>query len=59
VLPHEVALLPVGGITPVNMRSYRDAGASGFGSGSALYSPGATVDDVARRAQAFVEAWRF
>jgi 2-dehydro-3-deoxyphosphogalactonate aldolase len=59
VLPHDVALLPVGGITPVNMRSYRDAGASGFGLGSALYSPGATVDDVARRAQAFVEAWRF
>ncbi len=58
VLPRDVALLPVGGITPGNMRSYRDAGASGFGLGSALYSPGTTAEDVARRAQAFVEAWR-
>jgi len=58
VLPRDVALLPVGGITPLNMRGYRDAGASGFGLGSALYSPGATADDVARRAQAFVAAWR-
>ena len=58
VLPRDVMLLPVGGITPVNMHSYRDAGASGFGLGSALYSPGATAEDVARRAQAFVEAWR-
>jgi 2-dehydro-3-deoxyphosphogalactonate aldolase len=40
------------------MQAYRDAGASGFGLGSALYSPGTTPEDVARRAQAFVEAWR-
>ena len=58
VLPRDVMLLPVGGITPVNMQAYRDAGASGFGLGSALYSPGTTAEDVARRAQAFVEAWR-
>jgi 2-dehydro-3-deoxyphosphogalactonate aldolase len=58
VLPRDVALLPVGGITPLNMRSYRDAGSSGFGLGSALYSPGTMAEEVARRAQAFVEAWR-
>lgn len=58
VLPRDVALLPVGGITPVNMGGYRDAGASGFGLGSALYAPGMAAKEVAGRAQAFVEAWR-
>ena len=39
VLPAEVALLPVGGITPDNMAPWRAAGAAGFGLGSALYRP--------------------
>ncbi len=37
VLPADVPLLPVGGITPERMREYLEAGASGFGLGSALY----------------------
>ena len=37
VLPAEVALFTVGGITPANMGEYRAAGANGFGIGSALY----------------------
>jgi 2-dehydro-3-deoxyphosphogalactonate aldolase len=58
VLPKEIALYPVGGITPERIASYRRAGANGFGVGSALYKPGASVAQVARAAQAFVQAWR-
>jgi len=58
VLPKETPLYPVGGITPERIGPYRRAGASGFGVGSALYKPGASVEEVARAAQAFVKAWR-
>lgn len=57
VLPRELRLLPVGGITPETMAVYRQAGAAGFGLGSALYSPGMAADEVGRRARAFVQAW--
>lgn len=58
VLPRELKLLPVGGITPDTMAPYRQAGAAGFGLGSALYAPGMTAEEVGRRARAFAEAWR-
>jgi 2-dehydro-3-deoxyphosphogalactonate aldolase len=58
VLPRGVRLLPVGGITPGNMAPWREAGAAGFGIGSALYSPGVGLDEIARRARTFVEALR-
>lgn len=57
VLPKGTGVLPVGGITPARMAAYRDAGAAGFGIGSALYAPGTPADEVARRARAFVDAW--
>jgi 2-dehydro-3-deoxyphosphogalactonate aldolase len=57
VLPPEVLLLPVGGITPVTMAAYRAAGANGFGIGSALYSPGKDAAAVAASARAFADAW--
>ncbi len=58
VLPRELKLLPVGGITPQNLGAYVAAGASGFGLGSALYKPGNTVQEVASNARTFVAAWR-
>jgi 2-dehydro-3-deoxyphosphogalactonate aldolase len=58
VLPKELRLLPVGGITPDNMGPYVKAGAAGFGLGSALYAPGLTAAEVAQRARAFVAGWR-
>ncbi|WP_343583305.1 2-dehydro-3-deoxy-6-phosphogalactonate aldolase [Herbaspirillum sp.] len=58
VVPRQVALLPVGGITPYGMAAFLEAGASGFGLGSALYSPGLPADEVRQRAQAFVAAWK-
>jgi len=57
VLPKELRLLPVGGITPETMAAYRRAGAGGFGLGSALYAPGLNASEVAQRAKAFVQAW--
>ncbi len=58
VLPRLTRLLPVGGITPENMRGYVAAGAAGFGLGSALYRAGTAADEVQRRARRFVDAWR-
>lgn len=58
VLPTTVPVLPVGGIHAGNMREWIQAGASGFGIGSALYKPGATAQRVAESARAFVDAWR-
>ena len=58
VLPKSTRLLPVGGITPENMASFMEAGANGFGLGSALYKPGLGAADVSTRAKRFVEAWR-
>ena len=58
VLPKTTRLLPVGGITPQTMAAYRVAGASGFGLGSALYTPGLSADEVGRRAADFAASWR-
>lgn len=58
VLPAGTAMLPVGGITPDNMATYRAAGATGFGIGSALYKPGMTVAEVASQARRFAAAWQ-
>ena len=57
VLPKDVKLMPVGGIGPHDMASWRAAGANGFGIGSALYKPGMTANQVRERAQAFVSSW--
>lgn len=58
VFSRDIALLPVGGITPVGMAAYVDAGASGFGLGSALYKPGMSATEVGENGKAFVAAWR-
>jgi len=53
VLPREVLILPVGGITPQNMNDYWAAGADGFGLGSALYRPGMSFEQAERSAADF------
>ena len=58
VLPRGTRLLPVGGITPDTMAPFLEAGAAGFGLGSALYAPGMAAAAVAERAQRFVTAWQ-
>lgn len=57
VLPKGTRLFPVGGIGPQSIKPYLEAGAVGFGLGSAVYVPGMTAAEVAAKAQTFVEAW--
>lgn len=57
VLPKGTPLMPVGGITPANMTEWREAGATGFGIGSALYKPGKTAEAVRDDALKFIAAW--
>ena len=58
LIPSDVALIPVGGITPANMAPFVAAGASGFGLGSALYKPGLSAMLVGQNADEFIAAWR-
>lgn len=58
VLPAQCPKLVVGGITPTTMKPWVEAGAKGFGLGSALYRPKMALSDVERNARAFVDAWR-
>ncbi|HTT09427.1 MAG TPA: 2-dehydro-3-deoxy-6-phosphogalactonate aldolase [Burkholderiaceae bacterium] len=57
VLPAGTLAWPVGGVTPDAMARWREAGANGFGIGGALFGPGIALEELARRAQAFVAAW--
>ena len=50
VLPADCLLIPVGGITPTNMPAYLQAGASGFGMGSNLYTAGKALDAIRQSA---------
>jgi 2-dehydro-3-deoxyphosphogalactonate aldolase len=58
VMPHDVRLLPVGGITPDTMQPFLEAGVAGFGLGSALYTPGMPLAQIGERADQFVSSWR-
>jgi 2-dehydro-3-deoxyphosphogalactonate aldolase len=58
VLPSDALVFPVGGIKPATMAAYWVAGANGFGTGSNLYRPGASADEVRSVAAAYVEAFR-
>ena len=58
VLPKGTLLIPTGGVTPDNVRAYRQAGADGFGVGSALYKPGISPEALAQRAAALSAALR-
>lgn len=58
VLPAATRLMPVGGITTQNMSSYLEAGANGFGIGSALYQPGMKAAQVLANAANFIAACR-
>ncbi|MEP7329577.1 MAG: 2-dehydro-3-deoxy-6-phosphogalactonate aldolase [Betaproteobacteria bacterium] len=58
VLPKGTLVFAVGGMRPDNLEAYWAAGASGFGTGSNLYQPGADPVGVAQVAAAFAAGIR-
>ena len=58
VLPAEARVYAVGGVAPDTIATWRKAGASGFGIGSALFTPGRTAIDTGKAAADFVAAWK-
>ncbi len=58
VLPADMLLFPVGGVSPQSMHDYLAAGASGFGIGSAIFKPGASASDIYTQAKEFIKAYR-
>jgi len=57
VFPSETRMFIVGGVNDANMADYVAAGASGFGIGSSLYSPGRTASDIAKRGRELLLAY--
>lgn len=57
VLPSSVSVYAVGGAGPDNFSDWREAGADGFGIGTALYRPGFTAQEVGERARRIVAAY--
>ncbi|HVH37901.1 MAG TPA: 2-dehydro-3-deoxy-6-phosphogalactonate aldolase [Sphingomicrobium sp.] len=58
VLPREVPVIVVGGVTPQSMVAWKDASATGFGLGSGLYRLGQSPSETLNKARAFVAALR-
>lgn len=57
VLPGDAGLWPVGGAGKENFAEWWAAGAAGFGIGTALYKPGDSAEQIARRAAETVAAY--
>jgi 2-dehydro-3-deoxyphosphogalactonate aldolase len=57
VLPPGTEVYAVGGVGAADFAAWRQAGAAGFGIGSALYKPGDDAAAVAEKARAIVAAW--
>lgn len=57
VLPPDVTVAAVGGVSDENFADYAKGGIRVFGLGSSLYKPGMTADEVGRRAKATVAAY--
>jgi len=58
VLPPQIPVFAVGGVTPENLKQWIDAGCVGAGLGSDLYRAGQPVERTAQQAAAFVKAYR-
>lgn len=57
VLPKDLLIAAVGGVSEANFAEYVDAGITAFGLGSSLYKPGMTADAVFERAKLTIKAY--
>jgi 2-dehydro-3-deoxyphosphogalactonate aldolase len=57
VLPPDLMIAAVGGVSDANFADYTKAGITAFGLGSSLYKPGMTAAQIADRAKATIEAY--
>ncbi len=57
VLPKGTQVYAVGGAGPANFVDWRKAGCDGFGIGTALYTPGLAIAEIADRAAKIVAAY--
>jgi 2-dehydro-3-deoxyphosphogalactonate aldolase len=57
VLPSDLMIAAVGGVSDKNFAEYTRAGIHAFGLGSSLYKPGMTAMEVAARARASIQAY--
>nr|CAD6430582.1 2-dehydro-3-deoxy-6-phosphogalactonate aldolase [Rhizobium sp. Q54] len=57
VLPKDLTIAAVGGVSDKNFREYIDAGITAFGLGSSLYKPGMSASEVSERAQLTIAAY--
>ncbi len=57
VLPKGTQVYAVGGAGPANFAEWRNAGCDGFGIGTALYTPGLALAEIAKRASGIVAAY--
>jgi 2-dehydro-3-deoxyphosphogalactonate aldolase len=55
ILPKGTLLFPVGGVDADTLPAWRDAGADGYGVGSAFYKRGATGSEISAKAQRLIE----
>lgn len=58
VLPPELPLVIVGGVSPDSIPAWIEGGASGFGLGSGVYKPGQSAAEVLESARSYVAAVR-
>jgi 2-dehydro-3-deoxyphosphogalactonate aldolase len=57
VLPADLMIAAVGGVSDKNFTDYVSAGIYAFGLGSSLYRPGMTATDIKERARATIDAY--
>lgn len=58
VLPGGTLVYPVGGVDADSLEAWYDAGADGFGTGSSLFKPEFSDDEIGLRALSLIEAWQ-
>lgn len=57
VLPPDMLVAAVGGVSEDNFADYAKAGIRAFGLGSSIYKPGLSVGEIAQRARATIAAY--